>query len=240
MRVAYDPPRLLNAEQGPGQSLFSNYLRTQAAQVKSRPVIAAALKRDEVKRLGLENRWPDPAAWRWGSVHQAVFAHPFLASIPVLGALTTSRIAVPGDGSTLYRGGTNDALESVHGASYRGVYDLADLDRSLFIEYVRKASVESTVPFLRGVFLGLLAELREITAEELAADLAALAKAPPDVMVTAGDFLDGILAVSRTSIMLGADALILALDELLRAAEWEPFLVMVPRLRAAFERMHAS
>ena len=25
------------------------------------------------------------------------------------------------------------ALEAVHGASYRGVYDLADLDRSLFV-----------------------------------------------------------------------------------------------------------
>jgi penicillin amidase len=76
---------------------------------------------------------PDPAAWRWGAVHQAVFAHPLLRAIPVLGALTTLRIAVPGDGTTLDRGGTNDALEAVHGASYRGVYDLADLDRSLFM-----------------------------------------------------------------------------------------------------------
>jgi penicillin amidase len=76
---------------------------------------------------------PDPNAWRWGAVHQAVFAHPVLRSVPILGALTTSRIAVPGDGATLDRGGTNDALEAVHGASYRGVYDLADLDRSLFI-----------------------------------------------------------------------------------------------------------
>ncbi len=31
------------------------------------------------------------------------------------------------------RGGTNAALQSVHGAAYRGVYDLADLDRSLFM-----------------------------------------------------------------------------------------------------------
>ena len=75
----------------------------------------------------------DPSAWRWGTVHQAVFAHPLLRSIPVLGALSTSRIAVPGDGATLDRGGTNEALESVHGASFRGVYDLADLDRSLFM-----------------------------------------------------------------------------------------------------------
>jgi penicillin amidase len=75
----------------------------------------------------------DPATWRWGAVHQAVFAHPILRSVPVLGALTTERIAVPGDGTTLDRGGTNDALEAVHGASYRGVYDLADLERSLFM-----------------------------------------------------------------------------------------------------------
>jgi penicillin G amidase len=75
----------------------------------------------------------DPGSWRWGKVHQAVFAHPFLTSVPVLGALTTARIEAPGDGTTLDLGGTNDKLESVHGASYRGVYDLAELDRSLFV-----------------------------------------------------------------------------------------------------------
>jgi penicillin amidase len=76
---------------------------------------------------------PDPAAWRWGAVHQAVFAHPVLHAIPVLGALTEARIAMPGDGTTLDCGGTDEALEAVHGPSFRGVYDLADLDRSLFM-----------------------------------------------------------------------------------------------------------
>jgi hypothetical protein len=114
------------------------------------------------------------------------------------------------------------------------------LDRDLFAEHVRKAAAATTVPFLRGVFLGMLTELREKTAEDLAAELSALAQAPIDRMVTAGDLLDGILAVSRTSILLGADALIGALDELLRAADWEPFLTMLPRLRAAFERLHAG
>lgn len=114
------------------------------------------------------------------------------------------------------------------------------LDRDLFAEHVRKAATATMVPFLRGVFLGMLTELREKTAKDLAAELSALAKAPVERMVTAGDLLDGILAVSRTSILLGADALIGALDELLRAAEWEPFLTMLPRLRAAFERLHAG
>jgi penicillin G amidase len=75
----------------------------------------------------------DPAAWRWGDAHQAVFAHPLLRGIPVLGSLTTISIPSPGDDNTLDRGGLNAALQSVHGAAYRGVYDLADLDRSLFM-----------------------------------------------------------------------------------------------------------
>jgi len=75
----------------------------------------------------------DPSAWRWGDEHQAIFAHPILRTIPVLGSFTTINIPSPGDDSTLDRGGTNAAFQSVHGASYRGVYDLADLDRSLFM-----------------------------------------------------------------------------------------------------------
>ncbi len=59
--------------------------------------------------------------------------HPILRNIPVLGPLATITIPSPGDDNTLDRGGTNAAFQSVHGGSFRGVYDLADLDRSLFI-----------------------------------------------------------------------------------------------------------
>ncbi len=114
------------------------------------------------------------------------------------------------------------------------------LDRNHFVQQLRQAAADSNVPFLRGVFLGMLSELRDMSADELAAEVSALAKAPTDRMVTAGDFLEGVMAVSRTSILLGADALVGAIDELLRAAEWEPFLTMLPRLRAAFERLHGQ
>jgi hypothetical protein len=113
-------------------------------------------------------------------------------------------------------------------------------DRVLFAEATRRAASESPVPFLRGAFLGLLCEIRELPAEALAAEVAGLAGAASDLMVTAGDLLDGMLAVSHTSILLGADALIGAVDDLLKAASWEPFLVMLPRLRAAFERLSDS
>ncbi len=75
----------------------------------------------------------DPAAWRWGEVHEAVFAHPMFRALPLLGPLTTVRIPSGGDDSTVDRGSPDKDFNNVHGASFRGVYDLADLDRSLFM-----------------------------------------------------------------------------------------------------------
>ncbi len=118
--------------------------------------------------------------------------------------------------------------------------DRADLDKDLFVEHVRNAANACEVPFMRGVLLGVLTEMRINTTEDLAKEISVLAGAPVEIMITAGDFLDGIMAASRTSIMLGAKSLIAAVDELLRAADWEPFLTMVPKMRAAFERLHAS
>lgn len=95
------------------------------------PMLKAAL--DVVSQSLSDEFGADPAAWRWGDAHEAIFAHPILRQIPVIGALTTLRIPVPGDDTTVGRGGTNDALQDVHGPAFRGVYDLADLDRSLFV-----------------------------------------------------------------------------------------------------------
>jgi len=75
----------------------------------------------------------NPGAWRWGSAHQAVFAHPLLRHVPVLGPATAIAIPVPGDSDTIDRGGTGAGLQAVHGASFRGVYDLSNLDASLFV-----------------------------------------------------------------------------------------------------------
>jgi len=76
---------------------------------------------------------PDPAAWRWGDEHVAVFAHPLMARLPWVGARFRWEIPQPGDDTTLFRGGSRaPGFISVHGAGFRGVYDLADLDRSRF------------------------------------------------------------------------------------------------------------
>lgn len=112
------------------------------------------------------------------------------------------------------------------------------LDKALFTEHVQYAYENCTVPFLKGVFFGMLLELREKTSEELAQEILGLTRSPVDIMITAGDFLDGVMSVSRTSILIGAEELIGALDELLKKAQWENFLSMLPRLRAAFDHLH--
>lgn len=80
---------------------------------------------------------PDPTRWRWGEAHQAVFANPVLSRLPLLRRVGEVRIAAPGDNATIDAGGIEGdplvGFADVHGPSYRGVYDLADLDRSRFI-----------------------------------------------------------------------------------------------------------
>jgi hypothetical protein len=113
-----------------------------------------------------------------------------------------------------------------------------DLDPALFVENLRKARHESPSAFLRGAFTGLLSEIRAESPAEMAAHVAGYARQRPEVLIEAGGFLDGVMAASRTSILLGAGPLVDAVDELLRAAAWDDYLAMLPRLRHAFERLH--
>lgn len=76
----------------------------------------------------------DPAAWRWGEAHQAVFAHPLLRFVAPLRFLAVVRSPSAGDATTLLRANTGGTgFDAVHGAGFRAVYDLADLDRSRFV-----------------------------------------------------------------------------------------------------------
>ncbi|NIY99804.1 penicillin acylase family protein, partial [Salipiger sp. HF18] len=74
---------------------------------------------------------------RWGDAHQALHRHMVLGDIPVLRYFTNIRQATSGGDFTLERGRTSgtdpDPFTSVHGATYRGVYDFADPDSSVFI-----------------------------------------------------------------------------------------------------------
>ena len=74
---------------------------------------------------------------RWGDAHQATHDHPVLGEVPVLRFFVNIRQPTSGGDNTLLRGRTSgegpDPFQNVHGAGYRGVYDFADPDSSVFI-----------------------------------------------------------------------------------------------------------
>lgn len=79
----------------------------------------------------------NPESWRWGDAHQATHDHTVLGEVPLLRHLVNLRQSTSGGDFTLLRGrtrgtGTNP-FANVHGAGYRGVYDFADPDSSVFI-----------------------------------------------------------------------------------------------------------
>lgn len=109
-------------------------------------------------------------------------------------------------------------------------------DRALYESQLTLLARGARSAWLRGAAWGLLVEQQAVTPASVAAELMALARAPADILVTAGEFLEGLLAASRAAVLLEPAALVAALDELLQAASWDDFLVMLPRLRCAMDR----
>jgi penicillin amidase len=76
-------------------------------------------------------------SWRWGDAHQATHDHPVLGEVPFLKLFVNIRQSTSGGDDTLMRGvsrGTGEEpFQNVHSAGYRGVYDFADPDSSVFI-----------------------------------------------------------------------------------------------------------
>jgi penicillin amidase len=79
----------------------------------------------------------DPRAWRWGAAHVSVHsARPFDA-IPYFGKAFSREVVMDGGAFTVLRADTRFTAArpyaAVHGAGYRGIYDLADPDASLYV-----------------------------------------------------------------------------------------------------------
>ncbi len=81
----------------------------------------------------------DAAGWRWGVAHRAMFAHPLLSLLPVVGVLGRISIAAPGDATTVDVAAPGPTyfdpggFTGIHGPEFRAVFDLADLDESAFM-----------------------------------------------------------------------------------------------------------
>lgn len=88
--------------------------------------------------LDLTQRFgPDVTSWRWGDVHQARHLHPGLGQIPALGWIVNLSQSISGGAFTVSHtemlGAGSARFEARTGPGYRGVYDLADPDSSVFI-----------------------------------------------------------------------------------------------------------
>lgn len=88
--------------------------------------------------LDLSDRYgPNVTSWRWGDVHVATHVHPALGHLPGLGWVMNLTQATSGGSFTLAQAGLlgtgANPYRNVTGAGYRGVYDLADPDSSVFI-----------------------------------------------------------------------------------------------------------
>ena len=79
----------------------------------------------------------DPSRWRWGDAHKAVLANRPLSGFPLIVRFFGREIEMDGGPFTPLRADNSMAsarpYAAIHGAGYRGIYDLADEDRSLYV-----------------------------------------------------------------------------------------------------------
>jgi len=80
----------------------------------------------------------DPKQWRWGDAHFALSEHRPFGRQPQLAKFFDVSVPSPGDTYTINVGRNSLANESApfasrHAASLRAIYDLADLDKSVYI-----------------------------------------------------------------------------------------------------------
>lgn len=108
----------------------------QSAAIETCTDIARIALDEALLRL-TERYGPNLESWRWGDAHQATHDHAVLGEVPLIRYFVNIRQSTSGGDSTLLRGRTigrdPDPFLNVHGAGYRGVYDFADPDSSVFI-----------------------------------------------------------------------------------------------------------
>lgn len=153
LRVLQD--RLLRDEIGPMADKFTHveplfvervFTNEGGASVWCDVIQSAAVETcTDISRMALdeallnlsEKYGPNIESWRWGDAHQAAHDHPVLGDVTVLRYFVNIRQSTSGGDTTLMRGRTKgdgpEPFLNVHAGAYRGVYDFADPDSSVFI-----------------------------------------------------------------------------------------------------------
>ncbi|APX11582.1 penicillin acylase family protein [Tateyamaria omphalii] len=108
----------------------------QSAPIETCPDMARLALDDAL--LEINETWGTQLeSLRWGDAHQATHDHQVLGTVPILRYFVNIRQSTSGGDNTLLRGLTRgtgpDPFHNVHGAGYRGVYDFADPNSSVFV-----------------------------------------------------------------------------------------------------------
>ncbi len=117
-----------------GASIWCDVI--QSAPVETCTDLARLALDDAI--LWIEERYgPALESLRWGDAHEATHDHTVLGDVGWVSWLVNIRQSTSGGDHTLQRASTRgsgpDPFQNVHGAGYRGVYDFADPDSSVFI-----------------------------------------------------------------------------------------------------------
>ncbi len=111
--------------------------RTTPERERCGSVLAAALT---IALRDLEQRYGrDRSKWRYGDAHLAYNEHRPFGAVPSMASYFNVTVPSPGGNYTLNRGKAEFGEEDTpfanrHASSYRAIYDLADLEKSLFIQ----------------------------------------------------------------------------------------------------------
>jgi penicillin amidase len=128
-------PTLIRLLEGRAAGVWCGTAAGSSTQACGR-VLAGALS---AALADLERRYgADRARWTWGEAHVAHNEHRAFGHSAKLGPIFNVEVTSPGGPYTLNLGKTELDTDrpyfNRHGPSYRAIYDLADLDRSLYIQ----------------------------------------------------------------------------------------------------------
>ena len=117
-----------------GASLWCD-IRSSTAIESCSDIARASL--DEALQWLQDRYGPAIESYRWGEAHEAVHEHPVLGETALFSWVVNIRQSTSGGDHTLQRAATPGTLPdpflNTHSAGYRGVYDFADPDASVFV-----------------------------------------------------------------------------------------------------------
>ncbi len=115
----------------------SDWCDVQPSSIEETCTDIARMALDDALQSLSEEYGDNISSWRWGDAHEAVHEHQVLGDTSLFGWAVNIRQSTSGGDNTLNRGQTAAAMpnpfQNVHAAGYRGVYDFADPDSSVFI-----------------------------------------------------------------------------------------------------------